>query len=52
MDLTTRWASVLECDRMPSPGTTTLTGQPKAYTAEDKLQGKRQIARGKEKEMK
>lgn len=29
------------CGVMPSPGTTALTGQPKAYTAENKLQGKR-----------
>lgn len=41
--------NLLECGMMPSPGAMALTGQPKAYTAEDKLQGKREIARGKEK---
>lgn len=49
MDLITCWASVPERGRLPSPGITTLTAQPKAYAAEDKLQGKRQVARGKEK---
>lgn len=49
VDLITYWAFVLECGMMPSPGTTALTGQPKAVTAEDKLQGKRQVARRKEK---
>lgn len=49
MDLITCWASVPEHGRLPSPGITTLTAQPKAYAAEDKLQGKRQVARGKEK---
>lgn len=46
--LITCWASVLECGMKPSQGATALTGQPKAYTAEHKLQGKRQVAGGKE----